>query len=217
MNYYIESLHSYESNREFEEVFCQIIGNNPFKNKQQKTLKISWIATPLGPMLVAADEEALYLLKFVDRYSAKQEIEQIEKKTKCATVLGQTDPIESIEKELYEYFSGNVYNFQTPLFLIGSPFQKRVWEELRNIPHGETRSYAEIAIAIGNPSACRAVGLANGTNQFPVIIPCHRVINSSGELGGYGGGIRKKKWLLEHEKLGEKLTKKTHLGGRSSS
>lgn len=163
-------------------------------------LKASQIETPLGSMLAVGDDEALYLLDFADRRGFEQEIERLKKKTKLPIISGKTTPSKQIEAELEEYFSGKIQEFTTPLFPIGSPFQKGVWEELRKIPRGETRSYAEIAQAIGRPTAFRAVALANGANPFAIVIPCHRVINSSGALGGYGGGIKRKEWLLEHER-----------------
>lgn len=122
------------------------------------------------------------------------------KKTQSAIIPGRTKPINSIEKELKIYFEGNLLEFKTPLQLLGSPFQKRVWEALKKIPPGETRSYSDLAIAIGRPSAFRAVAQANGANQLAIIIPCHRVINSNGELGGYAGGLTRKKWLIIHER-----------------
>jgi len=100
---------------------------------------------------------------------------------------------------LTAYFDGKLKEFQTPLFLLGSPFQKQVWEALNKIPFGETSSYLDIAKRIGRPAACRAVAQANGANQLAIIIPCHRVINHNGELGGYGGGITRKEWLLNLE------------------
>lgn len=163
-------------------------------------LNTSWIDTPLGPMLAVGDDRALYLLEFIDRRGLEKEIERLRKKTKLPIVPGRPNPIKQIEDELEEYFSGRIQEFKTPLFLLGSPFQKSVWEELQKIPRGETRSYAEIAKAIGKPSAFRAVALANGANQFAIVIPCHRVINSNGDLGGYGGGIKRKEWLLKHER-----------------
>lgn len=162
-------------------------------------LKKTWIETPLGAMLAVADEKALYLLEFGDRRSLEDEIERLKQKTKLPILAGKSQIIEQIETELKSYFSGRLREFKTPLFPIGTSFQKRVWEELKKIPAGETRSYAEIAEAIGKPSAYRAVALANGANRLAVIIPCHRVINSNGALGGYGGGIDKKEWLLKHE------------------
>jgi AraC family transcriptional regulator of adaptative response/methylated-DNA-[protein]-cysteine methyltransferase len=151
-------------------------------------------------MLAVADDEALYLLEFVDRRGLAKEIEQLRRKTKLPIIPGKSETIEQIEAELGRYFSGETLEFKTALFQIGSPFQKRVWEELQKIPYGQTRSYAEIAAGIGKLTAFRAVALANGANQFAIVIPCHRVINSNGELGGYGGGIKKKEWLLKHEK-----------------
>ena len=107
---------------------------------------------------------------------------------------------EQIEKELRDYFSGKNLNFQTPIFLLGSDFQKTVWNALQTIPIGQTQSYLEVAKKIGNDKAFRAVANANGANQLALIIPCHRVINANGELGGYGGKKKKKAWLLAHEK-----------------
>jgi AraC family transcriptional regulator, regulatory protein of adaptative response / methylated-DNA-[protein]-cysteine methyltransferase len=168
--------------------------------ENQKVLKASWIDTPLGPMLAVGDAEALYLLEFDGRRGLEKEIEKLRSKTQLPILSGKTKPIQQIEVELERYFSGKPTEFKTPLFLIGTAFQKRVWEELQKIPAGETRSYAEIAKAIGKPTAFRAVALANGANQLAIIIPCHRVINSNGALGGYGGGIKKKEWLLKNEK-----------------
>ncbi len=190
----------YESGSGFRDAFSKIMGSAPSKSGDQKVLKASWLDTPLGPMLAVADEEALYLLEFVDRRGLEMEIERLRKKAKLPIVPGLTAPIRQIEKELAEYFEGKRKEFKTPLFQIGSPFQKRVWEELRKIPHGETRSYAELAAAIGNPSAFRAVAQANGANPIAIVVPCHRVINTGGALGGYGGGISRKEWLLNHEK-----------------
>jgi AraC family transcriptional regulator of adaptative response/methylated-DNA-[protein]-cysteine methyltransferase len=120
-------------------------------------------------------------------------------KLKSAIIPGETQPIYSIERELSRYFDSKLSEFKTTLGYLGSPFQNRVWEELKKIPFGETRSYAELAKAIGQPSAFRAVAQANGANQLAIVIPCHRVINKSGKLGGYGGGLIRKKWLINHE------------------
>lgn len=189
----------YESDSGFRDAFSKIMGAPPSKSKNQDILKASWIDTPLGPMVAIATDKFLYLLEFVDRRGLEKEIERLRKKTKFPIIPGKTAPIEQIENELENYFSQKITEFKTPLFLLGSPFQKRVWEELVKIPKGETRSYAEIAKAIGKPSAFRAVALANGANQIAIIIPCHRVINSNGDLGGYGGGVQRKEWLLKHE------------------
>jgi AraC family transcriptional regulator, regulatory protein of adaptative response / methylated-DNA-[protein]-cysteine methyltransferase len=192
----------YESDSGFRDAFSRIMGTAPTKLGQSNILKASWLDTPLGPMIAIADEKALYLLEFVDRRGLEREVERLRKKTKSAIIPGHTQPINSIENELKMYFEGILIEFKTPLFFLGSPFQKRVWEELKKIPSGETRSYSEIATAIGQPTAFRAVANANGANQFALIIPCHRVINTNGELGGYGGGLTRKKWLINHEKQG---------------
>lgn len=189
----------YESGSGFRDAFSQILGKAPAKLGSTNVLKAHWIDTPLGPMLAVADEEALYLLEFVDRRGLEKEMERLRKKSKLPLIPGQNKIITSIEQELRAYFAGKLKEFKTPLFLLGTPFQKRVWEELQKIPYGETRSYADIARSIGHPTAFRAVARANGTNQICIVIPCHRVINSSGELGGYGGGIARKKRLLALE------------------
>ncbi|MGA8164305.1 MAG: methylated-DNA--[protein]-cysteine S-methyltransferase [Waddliaceae bacterium] len=166
----------------------------------RKVLKASRIDTPLGPMLAIADEKALYLLEFAERRSLEREIEQLLQKAKGAIIPGTTQPIESIKNELAQYFEQGLCKFHTPLFLMGTPFQKSVWEELQKIPPGETRSYMEIAKAIGKPKGFRAVARANGSNQLAIVIPCHRVIKANGEIGGYAAGIDTKKSLLALEK-----------------
>jgi AraC family transcriptional regulator of adaptative response/methylated-DNA-[protein]-cysteine methyltransferase len=191
----------YESSSGFRDAFSKIMGAAPKNfNKQLNVLKASWIDTPLGPMLAIADELSLYLLEFVDRRGLEREVERLRLKTKSAIIPGSTKPIASIEEELNAYFNGQLKNFKTPLNLLGSPFQKMVWDVLTTIPYGETRSYAEQARALGKPNSARAVANANGANQIAIVIPCHRIINSNGDLGGYGGGISRKQWLINHEK-----------------
>jgi AraC family transcriptional regulator of adaptative response/methylated-DNA-[protein]-cysteine methyltransferase len=153
-------------------------------------------------MIAIANESGLLLLEFIDRRGLEREVERLRNKTKSAIIPGRTKPIDLIEKELEQYFQCGQKKFNTPIVMLGSDFQKNVWHELIKIPPGETRSYADIAKAIKQPSACRAVARANGANQLAIIIPCHRVINSDGELGGYGGGLTRKAWLINHEKIG---------------
>lgn len=158
------------------------------------------IDTPLGQMIAIADEHTLYLLEFVDRRGLDREMARLKKKIDSPIISGHTQPIKSIENQLKMYFEGILVECEIPLISLGSPFQKRVWEELKNIPAGETRSYSHIASTIGRPTAFRAVANAIGANQFAIIIPCHRVINANGKLGGYAGGLPRKTWLLSHEK-----------------
>jgi AraC family transcriptional regulator of adaptative response/methylated-DNA-[protein]-cysteine methyltransferase len=191
----------YESSSGFRDAFTKIMGAAPTNFDQHHSiLKASWLDTPLGPMLAIADEDALYLLEFVDRRGLEREVERLRKKTKSAIIPGSTPAIVSIEKELHSYFEGTLKQFKTPIYLLGSPFQKLVWQELIRIPYGETRSYSKQAENIGKPTAFRAVANANGANQLAIIIPCHRIINLDGNLGGYGGGIARKQWLIEHER-----------------
>lgn len=168
--------------------------------ESNKILKSTWIDSPLGPILVISDENGLYLLEFVERRGLEKEIKNLIINLKASIIPGRTSAIDLIELELAEYFASNLKEFKTPIHLLGTPFQKMVWEELIRIPYGETRSYITQAKAINKPKGYRAVANANGANQLAIIIPCHRIINSNGNLGGYGGGIQLKKWLLEHEK-----------------
>lgn len=192
----------YESSSGFRDAFSRIMGAPPTLLKEYLVLKAAWLDTRLGPMIAMADENELHLLEFVDRRGLEREVERLRQKAKLAIIPGWTKIIASIEDELTQYFDGKLKEFKTPLCFFGSPFQKRVWEELKKIPFGETRSYADIATAIEKPTAFRAVAQANGANQLAIIIPCHRVINSNGELGGYAGGLTRKKWLIDHEKQG---------------
>ncbi len=148
---------------------------------------VSHIKTPLGAMRATSDERALYALEFIEDGALFSHVSK------------KPAPIVSIEEELRRYFQGELECFQTPLAFQGSPFQKAVWKELKKIPFGETRSYADIARAIENPLAVRAVGSANGANRLAIVIPCHRVINANGALGGYASGLARKQWLLTLE------------------
>lgn len=189
----------YESGSGFRDAFAKIMGVPPSKSAQC-VLKATWLDTKLGPMFAVADETGLYVLEFVDRRGLEREVEFLRKKYNAIIIPGETPIIKQIALEIKNYFSGKNLNFSTPVHFNGSPFQISVWEQLRKIPPGETRSYLQIAKAIKNPKAFRAVAQANGANPLAIIIPCHRVINSNGEIGGYGGGIARKEWLLKHEK-----------------
>jgi methylated-DNA-[protein]-cysteine S-methyltransferase len=111
------------------------------------------------------------------------------------------EPFPETKQQLTAYFAGNLTEFDLPLQLAGSPFQQKVWEALKTIPYGTAISYGALAQQIGQPSASRAVGLSNGRNPVSIVVPCHRVIGANGKLTGYGGGIERKQWLLNHERL----------------
>lgn len=187
----------YESGSGFREAYGRIIGTPP-KDRSAKVLLASWLDSPLGPILAVASESRLVLLEFVERRGLERELLRL--RETAALVPGRSSPIEQIESELAEYFAGERETFDTPIELRGTGFQRSVWEELLRIPPGETRSYQQLANALGRPTAFRAVAQANGANQLAIVVPCHRVINSNGELGGYGGGVPRKRWLLEHER-----------------
>jgi len=191
----------YESSSGFRDAFAKIIGAAPTKfDKHHTVLKSSWVDTPLGPMLAITDEEFLYLLEFVDQHNLERKLERLRSNLRAIIVPGRTQLTQQIESELNKYFEGLLEEFKTPIYLLGSPFQQLVWSELMAIPYGQTRSYGEQAKALGKETAYRAVASANGANKIAIVIPCHRIINSNGELGGYSGGIHRKKWLIDHER-----------------
>jgi len=148
------------------------------------------IESPLGPLLLAADQAGLREIRFVGRHPAQPESSWIEDRA----------PLTETIRQLEAYFAGDLENFNLQLAPEGTPFQLEVWQRLCDIPYGKTISYGELAGRIGNPKASRAVGLANGSNPIPIVIPCHRVIGSNGKLTGYGGGLPIKEKLLALEK-----------------
>jgi AraC family transcriptional regulator of adaptative response/methylated-DNA-[protein]-cysteine methyltransferase len=157
------------------------------KKNPHTVLYSTLIKTPAGDVLAVASDKVLYLLEFVHRRRVEHQIERLKKKTNFEIISGKPKPIQSIEKELAHYFKGKLKTFKTPLLMLGSPFQKQVWEALMNIPFGETCSYAELARAVKKPSAYRAAANANGANLLAIVIPCHRVINANGKLEAMEG------------------------------
>ncbi len=155
--------------------------------------------TPLGSMTAVADDKSLYLLEFLDQKGFEKEMGRIEERLQGRIILGETKPIQQIRSELDQYFQGTLRTFQTPISGLGTPFQHRVWKELQNIPFGQTLSYSDLACAIGRPTARRAVARANSLNPLAIIVPCHRVIEKGGGLGGYAGGVARKEQLLKLE------------------
>lgn len=173
-----------------------------------KELKLTEIDTPLGQMVVIADEKFLYLLEFTECSKLERKVEFLKKKHKSMIVPGATIITDLIKNELKSYFEGTLKLFKTPMFLCGTTFQIKVWEALQKIPFGKTISYSDLSSMIGNPKAFRAAASANGANLLPVIIPCHRVINMNGAMGGYSSGLHRKEWLLKHEGCTLKLFSK---------
>ncbi|MBA3273831.1 MAG: bifunctional transcriptional activator/DNA repair protein Ada [Chthoniobacterales bacterium] len=190
----------FESDSGFREAFARIFGEAPTGAKERSALFAERIETPLGTMLAVAGDEGLRLLEFTDRRALQRELTILRQRLRTNVVPGEHPYLDTIRAQLAAYFSGANLDFDVPLAPVGSEFQMRTWQLLRAIPKGETRSYSWMADELKIPGARRAVGRANGTNMLCIIIPCHRVIRADGTLCGYGGGLWRKKWLLEHER-----------------
>jgi AraC family transcriptional regulator of adaptative response/methylated-DNA-[protein]-cysteine methyltransferase len=190
----------FESESGFREAFTKIFGDPPTNAKGSAPLLAERIDTPLGAMITVADDEGLRLLEFFDRRATERELSVLRKRLRTNVVPGKHRHLEAVRSQLAEYFSGKHLQFNIPLAPLGSPFQLRAWKILQSIPAGETRSYSWMAKRLGDENARRAVGRANGTNMICIIIPCHRVIRADGTLCGYGGGLWRKKSLLDHER-----------------
>jgi AraC family transcriptional regulator, regulatory protein of adaptative response / methylated-DNA-[protein]-cysteine methyltransferase len=189
----------FESESGFREAFAKIFGEPPTTAKKRAPLFAERIDTPLGAMIAVADVEGLRLLEFIDRRATERELSILRKRLGTNVVPGEHRHLTATRHQLADYFSGKKLDFDIPLAPVGSDFQVRAWKILRSIPVGETRSYSWMAKCLGDENARRAVGRANGTNMICIVIPCHRVIRADGTLCGYGGGLWRKKWLLDHE------------------
>jgi methylated-DNA-[protein]-cysteine S-methyltransferase len=162
---------------------------NPMANSTEQILYTT-IASPIGELLLVSDGNALRGLYMQDGRKPR---------TIGAGWVPSSAPFADVKTQLEEYFAGRRTTFDIPLAAEGAPFERRVWRALEDIPYGETVSYGEIARRVDQPTAARAVGLANGRNPIAVIVPCHRVIGANGTLTGYGGGLERKRLLLELE------------------
>ncbi|TAE48156.1 MAG: methylated-DNA--[protein]-cysteine S-methyltransferase [Bacteroidetes bacterium] len=189
----------FESLSGFGESFKNIFGVSPKSGKQKNIVDLKRLETPLGTMLACASKQGICLLEFTDRKMLETELKSIARLLNAVIIQGSNKYFDLLEIQLSEYFDGKRADFSVPLHTPGTDFQNRVWEALRHIPYGQTKSYKEQAIAIGRPESIRAVGNANGMNRISILIPCHRVIGSDGQLTGYGGGLWRKKYLLELE------------------
>jgi AraC family transcriptional regulator of adaptative response/methylated-DNA-[protein]-cysteine methyltransferase len=190
----------FESESGFRDAFVRVFGETPGRARETALLVAGWIETPLGPMLAIAGNDGLELLEFVDRRALERELQELRRKLGGAIVPGDHPILRQTAAELREYFNGGRRRFDIPLKQRGSAFQRGVWRALCDIPYGTTRSYADMARAVGSPSAVRAIGMVNGQNPMAIVVPCHRVIRSDGSLCGYGGGRWRKQWLLDHER-----------------
>ncbi|WP_443470214.1 bifunctional transcriptional activator/DNA repair enzyme AdaA [Ornithobacterium rhinotracheale] len=189
----------FESLSGFGDSFKNIFGVSPKNGKYQNIINLKRIETPLGTMIACASSQGICLLEFSDRKMLETELKSLAKNLNAIILQGNNHHFEILEKQLNQYFKGDRTEFTVPLHILGSDFQKQVWAALQSIPYGHTQSYKEQAIAIDKPNSVRAVANANGMNKISIIIPCHRVIGADGQLTGYGGGIWRKKYLLEME------------------
>ncbi|MCF6272405.1 MAG: trifunctional transcriptional activator/DNA repair protein Ada/methylated-DNA--[protein]-cysteine S-methyltransferase [Rhodobacteraceae bacterium] len=183
----------------FRAAFARLLGAAPGSFKANALLRADWLTTPLGDLIAVSDQHALHLLEFADRKALPKELQKLRMAVKGNIGFGRFAATDQVEAELKAFFNGENMDFKTPLALNGTPFTRQVWQALRQIPAGETRSYSSLAASIGKPAATRAVARANGANQIAILIPCHRVIGADGSLTGYGGGLWRKQKLIELE------------------
>ena len=191
--------HGWQSHSGFREAFAKAAQAPPGMARDKDYVRLAWIETPLGPMAAGATERSLCLLEFTDRRMLERQLEVLNRRLGLPLLPGESPLFDRLRVELDEYFTGRRQSFDLPLEYPGTDFQRRVWKALLRIPYGQTRCYSDLALELGNPGARRAIGQANGLNRIAILIPCHRVINSDGALGGYGGGLWRKLRLLETE------------------
>ncbi len=183
--------------------FCEALrratGRSPGGARERHALRVAQTPSPLGPLMVAGDEEAVYLVEFWDRRLLEKQFAALEKRLGAVFFPGETDPVRRMRGELAAYFAGELRQFTTPLRYPGSPHQEQVWRALTAVPYGTTCTYGELARQTGRRAAARAVARAVGENRLAVVLPCHRVVGADGRLTGYGGGLWRKRYLLALE------------------
>lgn len=189
----------YNSLSGFGYAFKVLVGDSPKESLNKSVILITRVTTPLGPMFICANDNGICLVEFTDRKMLETEFRDLQKKMDAIILQGENEHIKACKKQLNEYFNGSRKSFDIPLDLPGTPFQQLSWKELQNIPFGATSTYQEMAKKIGKETAVRAMANANGHNRVAIIVPCHRVIAKDGNLTGYGGGLQRKQWLLDHE------------------
>ncbi|MFY7864169.1 bifunctional transcriptional activator/DNA repair enzyme AdaA [Roseateles sp.] len=191
----------YDSLSGFGYTFKRIMGAAPSSLQERSlgTILLHRFTTPLGPMFVCATDTGVCLIEFVSRRMLETEFRDLQRLLRARITPGENTHTRQAVRELDEYFRGERRVFEVALDTPGSAFQQSVWQALQAIPFGRTGSYGEQARALGRPEAVRAVAAANGQNRVSIIVPCHRVIGADGRLVGYGGGLARKQWLLEHE------------------
>ena len=190
----------FESLSGFNSSYKKIVGDAPSKSVKKNIINIIRITTPLGPMFAGATKNGICMFEFTNRKMLETEFKDLVKRLDAVILPGENVHLAQLKEEVKEYFDGKRKSFSVQLDAPGTDFQQSVWKVLQKIPYGETWSYQNQANKLGKPKAVRAVANANGHNRISVIIPCHRVIGSDGSLTGYGGGLERKKWLLDFER-----------------
>jgi AraC family transcriptional regulator, regulatory protein of adaptative response / methylated-DNA-[protein]-cysteine methyltransferase len=192
--------HGYESLSGFRDAFTKTFGKPP-RTADGVCLRVAWVESPVSPLLLAATDDGLCALEFSERSDLEGQIERLSTAFGLPVVPGTNAHIQKATRELAEYFTGKRKEFTVSLAPVGTAFQRSVWDELQEIPYGETCSYEDLARAVrGTTKGPRAVGQANGRNRIVILIPCHRVVSKDGTLGGYGGGLWRKQFLLDLER-----------------
>lgn len=189
----------FASHSGFRSAFQRVFGAAPGRTGGTRRIVLAFLESPLGPLLAGAGEEGICLLEYPDRRMLERNLITLRERFDCPAVPGSHPLLTRLRRELAEYFAGRRSAFGVPVVARGTPFQEQVWRELARIPHGTTISYAELARRVGRPTARRAVARANGQNRISILIPCHRVIGQDGSLTGYGGGLWRKRLLLQLE------------------
>ncbi|PIE43968.1 MAG: XRE family transcriptional regulator [Gammaproteobacteria bacterium] len=190
----------YSSLSGFGYTYKKLTGHPPSHSDHQSLIQIGRLTTPIGPMVIGATNLGICLLEFINRKSLETELQDLQQRRNARILLGENTHIKQAGEELDEYFAGKRQQFDVALDPIGTDFRQLVWRSLLTIPYGTTISYLDQAKRLGREKSLRAVASANGYNKISIIIPCHRVIGSDGSLTGYGGGLERKKWLLDLEK-----------------
>lgn len=192
--------HGFDSHSGFRAAFGRHFGTPPGRSRTADCITTTMLESPLGPLVAGAVKDGVCLLEFTDRRMLETQLTTLQRRFDLPLLPGRHPHLDKLASELRQYFVGTLRVFAVPLVAPGSEFQEQVWAELRRIPYGETISYAELAKRAGRRGAQRAAGHANGLNRLAIVIPCHRVVNADGELGGYGGGLWRKRLLLELER-----------------
>lgn len=192
----------FDSHSGFREAFQKTFETAPGAASLTDSIHLTFISTPLGPMLAGATASELVLLEFPEQRGLTTNFNEMRRRLQLPIVPGENPLLARLTRELEEYFAGKRQEFTVPYRLDGTPFQVKVWHALTSVPYGQTASYRTIAERIGAPPAVRAVGRANGQNRIYLLVPCHRIIANDGTLSGYGGGVWRKRLLLDLERNG---------------